>query len=112
MVNQGDDMQKEIRDLIVFLLRVDIGRVLKPNGSVEPANLLLFSLCLSLCPPPRHLRSPPLVYGARPVSPGPRWRRHSGSAGFSAGPPPPAGGWPSAPPVLAAYPPQIGSELG
>lgn len=51
MVNQGDDMQKEIRDRIVFLLGVDISRVLGPSVSVEPANLLLFSLCLSVCAP-------------------------------------------------------------
>lgn len=50
MVNQGDDMQKEIGGLIVFLLRVDKSRVLEPTGSVEP--VAQFSLSLFVRPSP------------------------------------------------------------
>lgn len=56
--------------------------------------------------------SPPLVYAAQPVSPGPLWRKHSGFDACWGVPPPPGGGWPSAPPALVVYLLQIGSEPG
>lgn len=59
-----------------------------------------------------HTLGPPLVYGAQPVSPGLQWSWHSGSAGCWGVPPPPGGGCFSAPPALAAFPPQTGPEPG
>lgn len=51
MVNQGDDMQKEIRDLTVFLLRVDK----RPNAQTKRLSRTCkpaaFFLSVSLCAP-------------------------------------------------------------